>query len=284
MKYKVLIVSLLLLLSGCSSKYKLFQEDQQNVTDSNSESKDSGFLDVIFPQEEIVVKKETDNKIIETKYPINFSYASKILPGDTIKIDIYNKSKRISLENIDSEIKMTQSSKQEYVVDMDGTLYLPMLNEVRFQGLTEKQASDFLTSRYKTYLTDPYIKVHIANKRVYVLGEVNGPGMLTISSNTVSIYEIIAKSGDLTDHAKRNAIQIISGALGAQKARVIDLTKLSSLNASDLMIPANSIIYVQPRYMKSIKITIGDFSPILGLISSMLGTYLSIDYVTNGRN
>jgi polysaccharide export outer membrane protein len=284
----MLLLSLLLFVSGCSSKYKLFQEDR-DTTDSISEAKEPGFLNGIFPKKEIKLnaKAQTCNTYKE-HYPINFHYTSKILAGDTLKIDVYNRSRRISLEqindlNTESALKSIQPTKQEYVVDMDGTLYLPIINEVNFQGLTEKQASDLLTQSYREYLTAPHIKVHIANKRVYVLGEVNKPGLLPISSNAVSLYEVIAKSGDLTNYAQRNSIQVISGALGNQKARIVDLTKMSSLNASDLMIPANSIVYVQPRSMKSVKVTIDDFSPILSIISSALGTFLSIDYITNGR-
>jgi len=287
MKYKILTISLILFFSGCSSKYKLFQEDRQDITDSISEAKNPGFLKGIFPKKEQTINQ--DSNTYGEQYPINFQYKSKILPGDTLKIDVYNRSRRISMQQINdlntkSALTSVQPTKQEYIVDMDGTLYLPILNEVRFQGLTEQQASDLLTQNYRAYLTEPYVKVHIANKRVYVLGEVNTPGMLEISSTTVSLFEILAKSGDFTDHAKRNSIQIISGPLGSQKARIVDLTKMSSLNASDLMIPANSIIYVQPRYMKSVKLAIDDFTPILSVVSSMLGTYLSIDYITHGRN
>jgi hypothetical protein len=107
--------------------------------------------------------------------------------------------------------------------------------------------------------------------------------MIPIKSNSISLYEVIAKSGDLTDGAQRNAIQIISGELGKQKARVIDMTKMSSLNASDLMIPANSVVYVQPRYMRSVNIAVNDFSTILGLITNTLSSYLAIDYFINEK-
>jgi polysaccharide export outer membrane protein len=287
--YKILILSIIVLFTGCSSKYRLFQEDRKDMIDSTSEAKDSGFLNTIFPKKETLIKNNGCADTIEQGCDINFRYVSKILPGDTLKIDVYNRSRKISLEQINdlntkSALVSTEATKQLYTVDSDGTLYLPIINEIKFAGLTEQQASDLLIQSYRTYLTDPYIKVRIANKRVYVLGEVNKPGMLPISSNTVSLYEIIAKSGDLTDYAKRDSIQIISGTLGKQKARIVDLTKMSSLNASNLMIPANSIIYVQPRFMKSVKIVINDFTPVLNMISSTLGTYLSIDYITNGRD
>ncbi len=286
--YKLLIFSLLILFTGCSSKYKLFQEDKTNVIDS--EAKNSGFLNVVFPKEkeEVFIKKNKNDKTLHQEYDINFRYVNKILPGDTLKIDVYNRSRKIAIEqindlNTNSALATVQPTKQEYTVNSDGTLYLPIINEIQFAGLTEQQASNLLTQNYRAYLTDPYIKVHITNKRIYVFGEVGSPGMKSITSNSISLYEVIAKSGDLTDGAQRNAIQIISGELGAQKARIIDMTKMSSLNASDLMIPANSVVYVQPRYMRSVNIAINDFSTILGLITNTLSSYLAIDYFINGN-
>ena len=139
--YKLLFLSLLVLLSGCSSKYKLFQEDRES-TDSISETKEPGFLNGIFPKKEIQLDS-TKHRYKQTKenYPLNFQYTSKILAGDTLKIDVYNRSRRISLEqindlNTESALTSIKPTKQEYVVDMDGTLYLPIINEVNFQGLT----------------------------------------------------------------------------------------------------------------------------------------------------
>ncbi len=278
------MISLFILMSGCSSKYKLFQEDRQDIIDSVSEPKDPGFLNSIFPKKETIIK---NNSALQNEYPLNFRYASKILPGDTLKIDVYNRSRRMSLENInDTNIDDTPtnipSSKQEYTVDMDGTLYLPILNEIRFEGLTEYQASDLLTQSYREYLTNPTIKVRIANKRIYVLGE-SGGKVLPISSNTISLYEVLALSGGIPDGAKKNAIQVISGELGSQKSRIIDMTKMSSINASDLMIPANSIVYIQPRVMRTFNIAVGDFTSVMSLLTNTLGSYLSIEYFLNER-
>ena len=282
MMYNILIVFFMILLTGCSSKYKLFYEDRTDIIDSRSKSNDSGFLNVIFPKDEENLNTKKHNDLLNQEYPLNFSYASKILPGDQLTINVYNNSRKISLQSIYDELDSKQS-KKEYVVDIDGTLFLPMLNEIRFEGLTEYQASTLLTQEYKRYLTNPIVKVRIANKRVYLLGEAGGK-IIPISSNTVSLYEILAKAGGLPASAKKNAIQVISGELGAQKSRIIDMTKMSSINASNLMITANSIVYIQPRAMRTFNIAVGDFTSVMGLLTNTLGSYLSIEYFLNERS
>jgi len=272
---------LMLLLAGCSTKeYTLFQD--KHAAHEVAE-RDQGLIEMIFPREESP-EKNLDNVVV-SEIPVSFRYMSKILPADMLKIDIYNKSKKLSLNDaVDAKQSASSAGKSsEYLVDVDGTIYLPLLGEVMLKGMTEKEAGAYLSQKYKSYLKEPYVKVNITNTRIYVLGEVAKPGVITIPPSGISLYEVLAKSGDFTDHAKRNAIDIISGPLGRQTIRTIDMTSLASINATNLMISPNSIVYVPPRYMKSVKVTLDDYMPILQAISSMLGTYLSIDYVTRGR-
>ncbi len=221
---------------------------------------------------------QTDSTTLLKEQSIDFSYSSKIVPGDKLQIDIYNKTKKV----VFNTAQPTLTKKLEYLVDSDGTVILPILQEVKLQGLTEKQASNLLTQKYKKYYIDPFVKVRIKNKKVYVFGE-NGGQVIPIDTQYVSLYEILAKSGGLGDSAKKNSIQIISGELGNQKARFIDMTNLASLNHSNLLIPANSIVYIRPRVMRSVTMTIGDLNTIIGLITNTFSSYLAIDYIVSGK-
>lgn len=261
-------------------EYTLFQDKK---TDREVDARSTTLAKVFFPP--VKSPEQRLNKVVVSEVPVSFHYVSKILPSDKLKIDIYNKSKKLSLSDaVDAKQESTPVTKSvEYLVDLDGTLYLPLLGVVKLAGMTEKEAGAYLTQRYRSFLNDPFVKVSITNTRIYVLGEVRGPGVIEIPPSGISLFEVLAKSGDFTDHAKRNAINIISGPLGKQTIRTIDMTSLAAINATNLMIRPNSIVYVPPRYMKAVQVTINDYLPILSLISSTLGTYLSIDYITNGR-
>lgn len=266
-------------MAGCSTKYELFQEKEKYSVDNKGDVKTEGLLESIFPKKQkvVLIQKSTNSFSPEEK-PLDFQYSSKIIPGDKLKIDIYNRSKKISLQEPGTK------SKEEYVVDNDGMIYLPLIGVTTLKGLNEREASHLLTTKYQKYLNEPYVKVQLRSTRIYVLGEVKSPGVIPISASGISIYEVLAKSGDFTDYAKRNVIKVVSGPYGKQTIRTIDLTTMTALNRTNLMIRPNSIVYVPPKYMKSVKLSIGDVTPIVSLISSLLGTYLSIDYITNGRD
>lgn len=287
------VAVLSLVLFGCSAReYAMFQDE--NV-DRQIAARKHGLLKTIFPPHEENANAE---RITPAEKKLKFGYEAKILPGDTLQIAVYNHSRKIRLSDIDTFAGGTHSAgatpvtatpavssgKQEYLVDTDGTVYLPLLHDVSIASMTEREASALLTRKYRAYLTDPKVKVHIGNTRVYVLGEVNKPGILPVHASGATLYEIIAKSGDLTDYADRRGIKIISGPLGNQTMRYIDMTHMASLNATNLMIAPNSIVYVPPKGTKAVKVAIDDYMPILQLLTTTMGAYLSIDYLINGRD
>jgi len=240
---KTLILVVLLSFSACSVKeYRLFQDENPNHLQTMQ----------------------------------NIHYDSKIMVDDILLIDIYNMNKK---EIINSLEQKGESLSNEYIVSEDGTIFAPLLGEIKVEGLTRKELNKLLSQKYKKYFNEPYVKSKIKNHKIYVLGEVASQGIVPIEGNTISIIEVIAKSGGLSNHALRNKIRIIFEEHGKFKMRTLDLTKLSTLNTHSLMVKHNSIVYVEPKATKAIKVSIEDYAPILQAISTVLGTFLTIDYI-----
>ena len=248
-----LSIGLIILLMGCSSKNEqLFQN--------------------------------TDSSYISTSKEINISYDSKIMPDDILKIDIFNMNQKSNILK-NSTLLSTDRVKEnsEYIVTADGTIYLPLLQEVRVQGFTVKELSKELTRKYRRYLKQPYSKVSIKNHKVYVLGEVDKQGIVPMEGNMMSVIEAISHAGGLTDHAVQNRVHIISKEGGKHKIRTLDLTKLSTLNIENIMLKHSSIVYVEPTSSKALRVGVKDYLPILQVISSLASTFLAIDYISNGN-
>jgi polysaccharide export outer membrane protein len=252
--FKPILISSLVLFSGCSVKeYKLFQqkkieslsqvEDRQNIQD------------------------------------INISYSSKIVPNDIIKIDIYNMNQKSNIMMQDAKYNNPSSQQEDntYIVYEDGSIILPLLNEVNVQGFTIKELNINLTDRYREFLKSPYVKATIKNHKVFVLGEVNKRGVVAIEGETISVIEAIAKSGGLTDQALRNRIRIISEDNGKYTLRTLNLNNFKTLNSRNLLLTHNSILYIEPKSTKAIRVAINDYLPIIQAASSILSTFLTIE-------
>lgn len=243
---RLYIIVSMLLFTGCSIKeYKLFQDENPEHTRDIQE--------------------------------LNISYSSKIIPDDLLHIDIYNMNQKGNIF-----MKSTTESRgggSEYMVSQEGEIFLPLLGTVRVSGLTLKEMNTLLSEKYQQYLNQPYVKSKIKNHRVYVLGEVATQGMLPIEGNRMSIIEVITRSGGFTDHAIRDKLRVISENNGKFQMRTLDLTKLATLNTHNLMVKHNSIVYIEPKDTKALIVSINDYLPFLQAVSSVLGTFLTIDYL-----
>jgi len=196
---------------------------------------------------------------------VEFEY--KIQPHDRLAITAYKYP----------EITPTSINQNGILVDSSGYVSLPLIHRVRLAGLTQPQATRKLERLYKKYLRNPSFNVEVLNKRVYVLGEVNKPGVIPLDRERLTILEAIAYAGDLTDNAVRDNIIILSrDSTGQMKMRSIDLTNFNNMQASNLLIKPNDIIYVQPDSWKKVRVNTQNLSSILGAVSSIASPYFVI--------
>jgi len=245
---KVVFLFSMFLFSACSVKeYKLFQHEN---TEHVSHTQD-----------------------------INISYSSKIVPNDILKIDIYNMNQKSNIMMQDSKYQAPYGAQEDtnYVVYADGTIILPLLNVVEVAGLTIKEVNVMLNERYRAFLKAPYVKVSVKNHKVFVLGEVTKKGVVPIEGETISVIEAIAQAGGLTDHAIRNRIRVISENNGKYTLQTLNLNRFDTLNSRSLMLKHNSIVYVEPKATKAVRVAINDYLPIVQAASSILSTFLTIE-------
>jgi polysaccharide export outer membrane protein len=225
-------------------------------------------------------EKENLEHMPQISEDLNISYQSRVVPNDILQIDIYNMNQKSNIMMQDSRYSGSVAiDDNSYMVYEDGTITLPLLNSVPVKGLTIKELNEDLTRRYRAFLNKPYIKASIKNHKVYVLGEVIKRGVIPIEGDTISVIEVLAKAGGLTDHAVRNRIRIISEDNGKYRLHTLNLNRFDTLNNNNLMLKHNSIVYVEPKNTKAIKVAINDYSPIMQAISTVLGTFLTIDYL-----
>ena len=195
-----------------------------------------------------------------------------------MEIDIINMNRRANIMMSDRGLATTNSNK--YVVYEDGTILLPLLNSIKVEGLTIKELNEELTSKYREFLKSPYVKASIKNHKVYVLGEVSKQGVVPLEGESISIIEAIARSGGLTDQALRSQIRVISQQNGKYVMQTLNFNNFSTLNSQNLMLKNGSIVYIEPKDTKAIKVAINDYLPILQAISSTLSTFVNIKFLT----
>lgn len=100
----------------------------------------------------------------------------------------------------------------------DGKISLPLLGDVEAAGRTPGQLAQDLTGKLKKYIDDPRVTVVVTainSKRVYILGEVNHPGAMTMSPN-MTVLQAISAAGGPTAYANTKKISVLRTEQGKQ--------------------------------------------------------------------
>lgn len=117
----------------------------------------------------------------------------KIRPGDQIAL------------RIDREPDLGGT----FTVAEDGSVVLPRLGNTVVTDISAQALQDTLTAAYSVYLREPKIEA-VVLRRIGVQGEVRRPDVYMVDL-TVTLRELLAKAGGVTEAGNPNKIFIIRG-------------------------------------------------------------------------
>ena len=169
-----------------------------------------------------------------------------------------------------------QQSQQLYLVDGNGNIEFPVIGQINVLNKTKQDIIDELQSKISVYINNPIINVRIMNFKVTVQGEVNRPGVHTITSERLTITEALSLSGDLTIYGNRNNILIIREENGERISERIDLTKTDFINSPFYYLKQNDIVYVEPNKTRVNASAVGPNSSIFISIASLMITIIAL--------
>jgi len=104
-----------------------------------------------------------------------------------------------------------ENLSRDVPVRPDGMISLPLVNDVRAQGLTPMELRDILTRRLSDFIPNPEVSVivqEIHSPKASVLGEVVHPGRYDLKGRT-TVLDALALAGGLTEFASRSRIVVL---------------------------------------------------------------------------
>ena len=115
----------------------------------------------------------------------------KLGPGDLIEVSVYN------VPELASKVRVSNS----------GEVYLPLIDYVHVEGLTQEEAQKLIEKRLEDggFVRSPHVTIFVdeaASQGVTVLGEVLKAGIYADVSDH-KLYEVISEAGGFTSSASR---------------------------------------------------------------------------------
>lgn len=171
----------------------------------------------------------------------------QIAKNDRLTIEIYsNGGERLidpnpELSNVNQNTQTTSEDEPIYIVDINGLIKLPMVGDVRLEGLTLKQAEEVLQKEYARFFKDPYVQLTFVNKRVIVLGAMGGQ-VIPLENENVRVVEVLALAKGLDNNSKAQNMRLIRG----EKVYEIDFSTIEGFKNGNMLIQTGDIVYIEP--------------------------------------
>ena len=196
-----------------------------------------------------------------------------------------------------SIVREVEDFNVEVTINASGTITLPRLNRIFVSGLSIYELRKLLEKEYKLYVKEPNIEIEILKHRpvrVFVGGEVEKPGLITIPGSFVlsdqpfnnnkpfsndyyfpSIYDAIRKAGGVNYYSDLSSIEVIrinnlSNGGGQLKTELDFMELLNGTNPS-VNIRVYDGDYINIKTSKS---------PVLSQISKAISTNLNPEFIT----
>ncbi|MCV2483542.1 polysaccharide biosynthesis/export family protein [Flavobacterium sp. SH_e] len=208
----------------------------------------------------------------------------KIQPNDILKIDIGDINPVVaapfnmtSATNGQTSVEMMRLSG--YLVNPQGNIMMPILNEVKVGGLTPANVEIKIKERLinENYLVNPTVQCRVLNNKFTILGEVNAPGVKPFSEESISLLDAIGLAGDLTYSAIRKDVKLIREVDGKRLVFHVDLTTASWMSNPNYRIRQNDVIIVEANKLKvNSGGLIKDPIQVLGIAASLTAVILLI--------
>ena len=123
----------------------------------------------------------------------NFDY--KINPGDIISVSVWR------------EADLTR----EVLIRPDGKFSFPLADDIDANGKSVEQIRELLVERLSRYIPDLVVSVSVLainGNKVYVIGQVNRPGEISVNPN-IDVMQALSIAGGANPFAQVNDISIL---------------------------------------------------------------------------
>ncbi|RSK51115.1 polysaccharide biosynthesis/export family protein [Hymenobacter rigui] len=180
-----------------------------------------------------------------------------------------------------------QGGLNEFIVQHDGIVKLPMVNYQKLAGLTLLEADSLLQRKYTEFYKDVFVTTRVNNNRIIVLGATSGGSgqVIQMYNDNMNLLEVLAQAGGIegtfvgasgTGRAGRaDNIRLIRGNLKNPQVQIIDLTTIDGMRRANLQVEPNDIVYVEP-IRRPFYEGLQDAAPLFSLIGSLAAVISSI--------
>ena len=194
-----------------------------------------------------------------------------LLPGDEVSVSVF----------------LHGEYDRKFIVPSDGYLFVPNVGEIQTNSKSLREIRQIITEGLSEYVVDPQVMIDIVKsnnlarivdpqvsvevtnfigQRMFILGEVNRPGIYVIETR-MSLIEAIAMAGGFTRDADQDSVLLVRSREEEQTPHLVLISLKKYLQGGDdINNPAvrkGDIIFVSRSFIADVELFFGYFSRII---------------------
>lgn len=219
-----------------------------------------------------------------------YLYDARIMPKDILTITVstvnpdasapFNLLVHNTLNPTSTITNYSGGVLQTYLVDNQGCIDFPVVGTLQVGGLTKAMCEKLIHDKIQRFMNaeeNPIVTVRMSNYKISVLGEVNRPGMFTVSNEKINIFEALAQAGDLSIYGVRDRVKLIrENAKGRKEIHTVNLNDADIVNSPYYYLQQNDVLYVEPNSVKAKNSAIGTSTTIWISVTGALVSLASL--------
>ena len=163
-------------------------------------------------------------------------------PGDVVSVNVYGYP----------ELSFPAPGNPDSItIRPDGKFSFPLVGELKAEGLSPQALSQLINEQLSKYYVNPKVTVNVARfstERVYVLGEVNAPGLYELDKSRYLMDAIGAAKGWTKDAAKTKVFLIHKNHTGEPiRVNLMELLKKGDVGKNPLL-HEGDIVYLTQNH------------------------------------
>jgi polysaccharide export outer membrane protein len=149
----------------------------------------------------------------------------------------------------------------KYVVGTNGEIFIPMVGAVQTEGVGVTVIRERITDSLREYLKDPQVTLTVSNyrsRRIFVLGEVQRPGIFSLGNQNLSLVDAVSLAGGLTlDGRGKQIFRVPATGRGTDAAGAVETYDIMRLlregdPSQNPRLANGDIIYVPPTTIANV--------------------------------
>lgn len=204
-------------------------------------------------------------------------------PGDILYVSI--KSMNVEVNALfNPESNMEGPTSQGYMkystpsgaylygfeIDPSGIIKLPMLGNLKVDGITVSQAETIVQKKADEFINDAIVNVKLLNFMITVMGEVRNPGVYYNYKNSITVLEALAMANGNTDFAAIKKVMVVRPGVDGNHSYMLDLSTKDSFLSDAFYLRSNDYVIVQPDRYKNFQLNSQAYSLIFSSLSMLL--------------